>query len=934
MAKPEYGKSASLSLRLYSCLLYAYPPSFRSRFGADMADVFGRDLGRMRGRGRLALLAFWVRTCRQALVLALAEHWENAGLSKSAGASRSGLRDNACRKGSELIMSSLAADIRLALRLFAKHPLASGIAAAALAIGIGLSASAFGILHGTLLRGLPFERSDELVHFSRQNLPQERLSMAVSFHDYWEWKQQQTSFEGIAAFVEALILLPNPGGPPERLSGVFIEPEAFSLLRVEAQLGRIFSRSEQESDASVILLSHRLWQQRFGADPAIVGSTISVNQAPAVVVGVMPEGFGFPIAEQFWLPLRAHPNQVERGQGRLDAFGRLNPGTDLEQAQAEFAAISRRLQMAYPESNRDVEALLQSFEQEYVGEDFSQLVLKMLLGALLVLLVACANTVILLLARASVRSQEFAMRAALGASAGRLARQMAAESLILACIGAAGGIAIAYLSLGWFARSAVESGVLPLPHGSGALFWWDVAMNWTTAGFLLGLSLAVSLLIGLAPARLATRYDLSRVLNEQARGTSSRSLGRVNRVLVVAEVAMTSALLVVSALTAKSLWNVSSDQQSFSSRGVVTARIFLPVAAGGQSEEGYPDHASRFAFWQALLEELNSQPGILKAAAASHFPTQQLRWVELCPRTGAAPDSLPCPETGVATVSAEYFEVFQVPLLRGRPFRNSDDLSAPPVAIVNESFVARRLAGKDPLGHRLRLGPPDSQDPQVEIVGVVPDLWRPENPRRFNDTVYVPIAQSSTPDPEVRLGIWGLRFLNVAVKGRPDAAGAGPIIRQSLHSVANDIPLRLATMDELIERRFGSYQVAGRFYQCFGLVALFLACLGIYGVFSFAVTSRSGEIGIRMALGASSSHVVSRLLRQAGSQVLIGIGIGAVIAYYFSKGLQRFLFQVELLDPAVWAAALGLAAACGLLASWMPARRAARIDPMRSIRQS
>ena len=899
---------------LYRFLLRLYPHEFQRRFSESMAEVFASDLARVRRLGRAAAARFWMRTIRDLLRLAFVEHlesWRNWRMNS--------------------MWQALLPDLRQAGRLLIKKPALSLTCIAALALGIGLAAAAFSIVYGTLLRGLPFEESRNLVHFERQNLSRDQ-SMAVSFHDYLQWRTQQTSFEDLAAFVEALLLLPSDGAPPERLWGVFIEPQAFSLLRIQPKLGRLFTSQEAEQGAPLVLLSHALWQRRYGADPAIVGRTIVANDEPLTVVGVMPEKFGFPIAEQFWLPMRLDLSRVERGGGRLDVFGRLKPGISIEIARAEFAAISKRLQDAYPESNQGVEATLRSFQEEYVGPEFSALVYKILLGAVLVLIIACANVANLMLAHTTARRQEFALRAALGAGRGRIASQLLAEALLLASLGAGLGLAIAQAGIGWFNEAALQSRVLRLPHGNDTLFWWSIELDAVPVLFVVGLAVGSCLLAGLIPGWLAAGFDLNPVSSETGRASAGPAMSRLSGGLVVLEVALTTGLLIVSGLTVKGVWNLSQAGTGISADPVLTARVYLPVEAAGQSEQRYPDHPSRLAFWQRLLEEVRSRPGVAQAAATNALPLQRPRRVPLLKPGRPSRSEDEQPRIYLATVSPGYFEAFQVGLLKGRDFTSADSWGSQPVAVVNRSFAERYFAQQEALGGQIQLGESDSMEPPLRIVGVVPDLWTHEDRLQSHETVYVPLAQSGTPQPEVRLGRWGLRFFTLAVRAQASPEGLPSTVREALYAVDPSVPAGLLSMNQVIERRYGHYQVYGRFYLIFGALALLLALLGLYGVLSYSVNRQRTEIGIKMALGATSKRILRSVLGRGLSRILAGMLCGAGIALWISHGLEGIFFRVELADPLVWSGTLSLILLAGLSACWIPARRAAEVDPIRAIR--
>ena len=836
------------------------------------------------------------------------------------------------RGRSNPLISGIGTDMKAALRACRRRPGQAAFTSITLALGIGLTAAAVSILHGTVLRGLPFEDAHHLVHFERSNPSQGQLSMAVTPHDYVDWSSRQRSFEALGAYVEAVGLFPNEGAPPTRLAGVSISPGSFPLLGVEAAHGRTFSLDDERLGAPrVILLSHALWTRRFGADPAVVGQPVRMNGEQWTVAGVMPAGFGFPIAEQFWIPLVLDLS-IQRGTGRLDVFGRLVDGADIETARAEFGEIAAQLQTAYPESNEGVEAVLKDFTEEYVGPDFVRTVYGMLAAAALVLLLCCANVTTLLLGHTFRRRQDLVVRTALGATGSHLVRQLLVEVGLLAALGAVGGVVVAEVGTRWFRVAGAQAGVFALPHGPDSLFWWDVAVDGTTLGAILVLALLSTLAAGLIPALRGARA---------ASASAARSGGSVSRHspaafvrrLVIGEIALSTALLVAAGFVVQSALRVTGADDGFDSEGVVVTRVDLPVVELGGDRSPYATMEAQIDFARRLVDRIEGDPTVDRAAVATEVPLDPPSFIPFSVEGAPTRDVESPPVAGVVTVTPGYFDVFGLSPLRGRGLASGDRQGSLPVALVNRSFADRYLPSPG-IGARIQLGRPEDGDPWLTVVGIVPDLWNRRGNPAENAGVYVPVAQSNTARPAIRTGWWGLRYQTLVIRSRGAPEAVARPVRDAVFAEDPTVPVRpLRTMAETVATRMGRYGVWGRFYLVFAAVALFLAAVGIYGVLSFGVESRTSEIGIRRALGASVGTVQNQVVKTALARILIGSGLGLLLGYWVSQGLRRVLYEVEPTDPRVFAGVVALLALVGLLASWIPARRAARIHPADAVRE-
>ena len=909
----------STSGPIYRWLLLAYPRSFRERFGDTMCETFGDALHAARQEGLAAVGRVWISAAVHAVRFGAGERF--AEIKRRASVA----------KDASMTLRSLSADIRYGIRMLMKHRGLTLNAVAALALGIGLTTTMFSIVYGAVFRGLPFERPDELVHFERENLETGR-QMAVTYHDYADWRAQQTSFVDLGAFVEAVIHVKSPRGHAERNDGVFISHASFGLMGARPLIGRLFSAEDDRPGApNTIVLSHAIWQRQFGSDSAIVGRTLQIHGEGTTVIGIMARGFGFPIAEQFWLPLRLDHNRVERGGGRLDVFGRLKPGVTFEQAVAEFEGIAKRLELEYP-VNAGVRATLKTFRDEYVGQDFMNTLRIMFIVAVLVLVVACANVANLLFARTSRRATEIAVRTAIGASRARIIRQLLTETFLIALLGAVAGLALANLAVDWFQSSLIEGGGLPLPHGPVALFWWDFRIDAVPLAFVLILTLTSTLVAGLVPAIKTSGADVSGILKDTSRGSSGSRVGRMAKALIISELAVTTGVLVAAGLTVKSVLQTMTVGRDLSTDQVMTARIGLPDRRMGLHDANYPDLNARFRFWDQLVHRLADQPGVLSATVTTNLPVTGSGSARIAVE-GMNESEEDSPSVRRVVVSANFFETFGVGMIQGRSFNERDQVGSEPVTIVNQSFADRFFPGTSPLFRRIKIRDAEGQDPWLTVVGVAPDLWMDGPRNRDPEGFYIPFTQSLVGNPQARLGFWGLTFMNIAVRVRGDLVDAPSLFRTTVSSIDGDVPVStVRPMREVIGQRLGRYRVYSIFFMACGGAALLLALIGLYGVLAFSVSSRTAEIGIRMALGSGTSRVVRSVVTQAARHIVVGLGIGTLLALWLSRGLNQILYQVEPWDAGVFAGVVALLVMTSLIACIVPARRAARIDPADAVR--
>jgi putative ABC transport system permease protein len=808
------------------------------------------------------------------------------------------------------------------LRALARSPSTAVVAVAALGLGIGLTATLFSAVEGVFLRGLPFADADRLVEIHAHDLARGIERMPPRPEDVAAWEREAKSFSDLAAWQGVGMTVSGGEAVAERYNGSWITPGLFDLLGAAPLLGRDLRAADgREGAEPVVVVSHRLWRQQLGGEPAALGRALRLHGRPVTVVGVMPEGLRFPLNQDFWLPLDLDSAAGPRRWGStrlygLQVVGRLAAGVSLAQARAEMATLAAALAGEGPEARRGVGVSVEPYVEAYTDPAVRGNLLALLGAVFAVLLVACANVATLLLARGAERAGELAVRQALGAGRRHLAGQVLGEAALLA---AGGGL------LGVLVAAAGSRLLQRLLQAELLSFWIDVRLDGRVLLFTLGLTLVACLAAGLAPALRLARADLRRALPGAPGGTAGPGRGRLVRALVVAEVAACSALLAAAGLTGKSVVRLRAVEVGFETDGLLAAGASLSSAS-------YPDTDSRRAFADRLLDRLTALPGAAGAALTSALPLDRRYGETAVEVEGAAPDAAP-PAVRRAAVTPGYFHLLGVGPLAGREIETADRLQAPPVAVVEESFARRVLGGGDPLGRRLRFSP---DEPWRTVVGVVPDLGSdrlPEEPRGFLPivqgpaqgeppaAVFLPFAQDPAP------------WATLVVRAIGDPRALIPSLRREVAALDPDLALvGVATVDDEIADATWDYRLFSRVLAVFAAAALLLAALGLYGVVAFAVERRTREVGLRLALGSDRGGVLRLILGAGLAQVAAGLAVGLALGLLLARALRGLLFEVEPWDPAVLAAVTAVLLAAGLAATWLPARRAAAVEPATALR--
>ncbi len=795
-------------------------------------------------------------------------------------------------------------DFVYAARGLSRAPGTAAIAVIALGMGIGLTTVMFSIVYGALHRGLPFEDADRIMHLERTNISEGIESMEVSIHDYTDWEVRQRSFESLAAFRTGTVNI-RASERAERYDGAFVTASAFEVLGVQPEIGRTFTAEETLPGAAMrVILGYRAWQDRFGGSPDVLGRGVTVNAEQGEIIGVMPEGFEFPLNQEVWIPNRLDPIALPRGTGAtLEVFGKLREGTDLDEAGREFASLAQSLGAEFPETNEGVGVFIKPYAEEYVDGEISRVLNVMLATVFLVLIIACVNVANLLLARASVRTRDMAIRTALGASRLRVLRQVLAESIVLATVGSLLGILIAWVGIGMFARAVAPT---------DPPFWLVFKLDLPILGFVVLASVTAAIASGLLPAWRASSTDVNAVLKDESRGSSSLQMGKLSRALVIGEIAMSLALLFASGLMVRGVTNLNSIDYPFTTDGVFTARI-------GVFPERYPDPEARWRFWSEVEERVQALPGVEAVTFSTNLPGKNAYGWGAMVEGESYQDDRDIPFTWYSVVTPTFAETFELDPLRGRWFTELDNPDAPAVMVVNESFVAERFDGVDPIGRTVTLsGSVETDDPSREIIGVVPDLFMEGigNPEDGPAGVYIPLAQ------------WDANFMNIAVRTRGEPLDLTAGVRDAVAAVDPDTPIYwVQDLRSAIAEDLWFYRVFGGLFFAFGVAALFLASVGLYGVMSFSVGERTREMGVRMALGAQASQVRKLVIKQGVLQILIGVVIGSGLAWAVASGLTLVLYEVSPWDPGTFLLVCVILFATGIVACLVPALRATRVDP-------
>jgi predicted permease len=806
-------------------------------------------------------------------------------------------------------MDNFLQDARYALRVLRKSPGFALAAVLALALGIGANSAVFSVVNGVLLRPLPFAEPERLVRIfgNFRGIGLERISVSVL--EYQDYRELPRALASVAAYTNADVTLTGQD-VPERLRAIRATPSLLSTLGVLPVLGRNFNEEEQTPGQDrVLILTHRLWRGRFGGNPHILGMTISLDGAPYTVVGVLPAGFEYPRGTDLYMPYAPPANLLtgSRGSRFLEVVARLKPGVTLEAAQQDMERVSGELLKAHPGNYGGTSGWaisVVSMEDQTVGG--VRTTLWVLLGAVsFVLLIACTNVANLLLARAAARGREISIRAALGAVRSRLMTQFLTESVVLSLAGGVLGLLLAM----WGTDTLLAIIGDGLPRAS------EVRLDWRVVLFTGGISVLTGLLFGLVPALQASRADLHGAMREGSRGTGGRAAGRARGALVVCQVALALVLLIGAGLFMRSFLALQAVDAGFDSQGVLTARLALPA-------DRYAEPSRRAAMMGEFIARARALPGVEGAALATLLPlTERSDWSFDVEGKPMGPTDPPRPAVEYRAVSADYHKVLRIPLLRGRLLADADSWDAPHAVVINETMAKVIWPGEDPIGQRIRLHTSVKDAPWATVVGIVGDVreWGLELPAR-------PTAYYAAPQRGPLAA-----YLVVRTPQRPNALLAS--LQAELRAVDRDVPLFDVTpMEAVVDSSVSQRRFSMLLLLIFAGVAVVLASLGIYGVIAYTVTQRNRELGIRMALGARQWDILTLMVGQGLRRVLLGVGIGLALSLGLGRLLSTLLYGIKAHDPLTFVAVAAVLVAVALVATWLPARRAAKVDPAITLR--
>jgi putative ABC transport system permease protein len=809
-------------------------------------------------------------------------------------------------------MSDLTQDVRYGLRGLRRAPAFTAVAVLTLALGIGATTAIFSVVNAVLLRPLPYPDADRIALVWMDN---QRMGMREDIHswaNFADLRAQGRSFARMAAYGTGGYNM--TGGcvegacEPQRVASAYSTADLFAVLGVAPMLGRAYTADEeQEGRDAVVVISHGLWSRMFAGDPGAIGRTVRLNGRERTVIGVMPRGFAFPAAEtDVWVPL-AIPDDLRTARNSffLTVVGRLAPGVTLERARTETSAIFRRLVEQYP-SLDNLGINLEPLPEQVVGPTLRTALWVMLGAVAAVLLIACANVANLMLSRAAAREREVGVRLALGAGRARLVRQMLTESVLLSVIGGALGVALAWGGL----RLLLGIAPADIPRLD------QVRVDGLVLAVALGVVALTGVAFGLAPALQASRSTLTDALRDGGRGgTGGRGGHRLRRALVAAQVALVVVLLTGAGLLVRSFLELQRVHLGFTPAGLLTARLALPGSKYGEGPQ-------RAAFYEALVERLRAAPGVAGAGAISSIfldatPTSTNFTIEGRTMTEEEAGI----EVPLDAVTPDYFRVMGIPLERGRAFTSRDHADAPRVAIVNASMARRFWPNEDPIGRRFKYGDSQSDGPWITIVGVVGDMRRTGYDMPVRYETFLPHAQRPS------------AAMTLVLRSAGDPIALAGVVRGAVRALDAEQPVyEVATMEQLLagmvaQRRFGMALLGA-----FAALALALGLVGVYGVTSYLVAQRTREVGLRLALGAEPAHVVRMVVRQGMTAAAAGLGVGIIGALAAARLMRSLLYGVGPTDVATLGGVAVLIALATLLASWIPARRAARVNPLTALR--